>query len=196
MILTEKELAIIDTRAHLGERRLDNGTHLIGHIPHHAPQAYLHTLFSPATPGLIAKAKSTIFAKEAFDRFIPFLSQYNGADFFLGSLALNGIRFGPLSRSSDERQPFDLLELNSFERPKNADPKDLFIGSYNEDGSLIYMKPDGRVYACKRNDAIPYSYWPNLAEMVSAELSRLDKLFDSDGRVLGNASIDQLKHWA
>jgi hypothetical protein len=180
--------SIINTYAPLGERRLNNGVHLIGHVPDRAAQAYLHTLFPAASAELLVETRAEIFAKEAFDQFALFLTKYNGVNFFLGSLALNGIRQAFVSRSSEERQPFDLLELNRFERPKNADPENLFIGSYNWDGSLIFINPNGAVFVCKKNDATPYAHWPNLSEMISTELVRLAQLFDRAGRVINKAT--------
>lgn len=184
MILTDTARRVINSYAFLGERRLDNGAQLIGHIPHRAPEAYLHTLFPAASAETIRETKTKITAVRAFDQLALFLAEHNGANFFLGSLALNGIRRGLVSRSSEDRQPFDLLELNGFERPKNADPESLFIGSYNWDGSLIFLEPDGEVLVCKKLDATPYARWSSLSEMISTELARLAQFYDREGRVV------------
>ncbi len=182
IVFTEKVLSTIHSFAALGERRLSNGAHLIGHVPHRAPEAYLHILFPPASDALIDDAKSRLSAVRAFDQYTQFLIEYNGADFFLGSLAFHGIREGLISRSSDARQPFDLYELNRFGRPKNADPRCLFIGSYNWDGSLVFVAPSGEVFVCKKRDATPYAHWKNISEMVFYELGRLAQFYDIDGR--------------
>jgi hypothetical protein len=184
MILTRTASRIIASYAPLGERRLNNGARLIGHIPHKAPQAYLHILFPAATRELMGQARDKLSAAAAFEQYTVFLSEYNGGNFFLGSLALNGIRRGPISRSAEDRQPFDLVELNSFERPKNAPLGILYIGSYNWDGSLIGIEPDGTILVCRKSDATPLARWPSLSEMLSNEIVRLGEFFDSEGRVI------------
>lgn len=183
---TKNIWGIISGYALLGERRLSNGAHLIGHVPHRAPEAYLHTLFPPASDASIGRARTQLVATDAFDQYIRFLVEHNGANFFLGSLAFNGIRGELISRSSNDRQPFDLVELNRFERPKNAEAEVLFIGSYNWDGSLIYLEPSGRVFVCNKRDATPYARWPNLVDMISHELSRLVQFYDREGRIIDN----------
>jgi hypothetical protein len=185
MVITEKTIRIINGYAVLGERILKNGTRLIGHVPHRGTQAYLHLLFSPAPIENIKELKAKLpSAAQALEHYEILLTEHNGAVFFLGSLALNGIRIGLISRSSEDRQPFDLLDLNSFERPKNADPKTLYIGSYNSDGSLIYLEPNGEVLVCKKNDATPYARWANLSEMISTEIPRLAQFYDQNGQVI------------
>jgi hypothetical protein len=188
MILSDSAIRIIKGYSSLGERRLGNGAQLIGHIPHRGPAAYLHTLFPAALRDWIEETSGKVSATEAFGQYAVFLAEHNGANFFLGSLALNGIRRGLISRSSEDRQPFDLVELNSFERPKNADPKCLFVGSYNWDGSLVGVEPDGNVLVCKKLDATPYARWPNLGAMVSTEVVRLAEFFDRDGRIIDKAA--------
>lgn len=188
MIIDSRAHNIIEEYAPLGQRVTSSGARLIGHVPHRGPQAYLHIVFPSAKRDSVAAFRSKTKAPKAFDVYADFLSEHNGAIFFLGSLALNGIREGPLSRTVEDRQPFDLDDLNGFERPKNADPETLFVGSYNYDGSLIYIEPSGEVLVCRKGNAIPYAKWPNLGEMISQELLRIAQFYDHEGRVIDKSA--------
>ena len=58
----------------------------------------------------------------------------------------------------------------------------MFIsGSYDYDGSRLYMTHDNKVHYCKPNDATSLLTWPSLEEMLESEITRLYKLFDDKG---------------
>ena len=168
----------------LGERTLSTGVRLIGHVPHRAPEAYLHVLFPPLDPTLFEPFSHQPYA-EASRHYFPFLEVFNGAMFFSGSIELHGVRTRPLTRIGDDAwQPFDITELNQDERPPNA-PLDIFLfGSYNWDGSLLFLDSNGKVFVCQRKDVTPFAEWASLELMISSEIIRLAQFFDERGRLI------------
>jgi hypothetical protein len=189
MLISASAQKVITGYCGLGEHVLEDGTRLVGHIPHRAPKAYLHVLFAPITSDLLLVAREQFGEAEAFECYTQFLKEYNGANFFIGSLVFNGVRSpGLISRSAAVRQPFDLLELNRFRRPPNAAVESVFIGSYNWDGSLIFIEPDGSIGVCSKADATPCARWPSLNEMVSGEIIRLAQFYDSAGRIIDESA--------
>jgi hypothetical protein len=117
------------------------------------------------------------------------LTEVNGAIFFSGALALHGVVKNISRVGADVWQPFNIADLNSFEKPQDASNDLFFFGSYNWDGSLLYVDlTSGFVFRCGRVSCKPLNKWNSLMSMLIEELGRLEELFDNNG----NAFDDQI----
>jgi hypothetical protein len=174
-------VAILERATPLGVRSLDNGTKLIGHVPHVAPQAWLHVMFSPLNEEQVCNLEQTLQRNIPPDYREFLLSFGNGLCAFSDNLSLYGLQL--ISRSGDNMwQPFPLDTPNFYERPPDASEQAFFIGGYEQDGSLLYLEK-GQVFRCNRNAATPLNKWPSFKEMLVAEVKRISTLFDDEGRL-------------
>lgn len=176
-------LKTVEEGRHLGSRTLPDGTQLIGHVPHFAPEGYLHELFPGLSEGEIAAMERDPMIREIPEDYRQFLSRCNGAFFFCCSLWLGGRRRN-YARSGDEaRQPFSLGDYNGLSRPRDARDGEFFVGGYRDrDGSLLYLR-NGRAFRCSRKSVEPVYEWGGFWEMLGAEIARLSQLFDATGRM-------------
>jgi len=167
---------------YLGESKLDNGTILIGKAPHIAPMAWLHSIHHPLTDVQIGELEEKI--KIAIpSEYKDFLKTTNGLKVFNTTFCLDGLRNNYRRTVSDVWQPFDIIIPNTLERPKNAEKNLFFIGSYDWDGSRLYMTPaDNKVHFCDRDDATSLYEWDNFPNMLESEIQRLIRLFDKQGK--------------
>ena len=179
-----QEVTEIMRRArHLGERVLDGGTRMIGHVPHVAPQAWLHILFSPLSDDEIGEVESEIGIAIP-ESLKVFYSLANGISLFSGSLAIYGRRDNYKRTVDSARQPFSITTPNTVERLRDAKGSYLFIGGYpSQKGYYLCVDiRDLRVYRCTRESAKPLANWGSFEEMLVAEANRLALLFDREGR--------------
>ena len=174
---------ILDIAAkNLGERTLDNGTRLVGHIPHVAEEARLHLVFAPLT------SQDIDYIENQLGLGIPndlrmFYSYHNGLSLFSGSLSIDGLRRNYNRTGDDVWQPFDILVANKFESPDDLSNSCFLIGGYRQDGSRLYIdSKTSRVFRSARATSKPLNEWSSFEEMLLKETRRLDKLFDKDGK--------------
>ena len=166
----------------LGLETSENRTLLIGRAPHIAELAWLNEIYP------VLNLEDIVQFEEEFKIKIPdvykfFLLNYsNGLNVFVSTLSLFGIR-KKLGRSiEDSRQPFDLKTSNVYERPNNSQESFFFIGSYNWDGSRLYIDTStNKVHYCDRYSAISLVEWDSFEIMLRFEIRRIIKLFDNDG---------------
>ncbi len=173
--------------SYLGIRESQLGATLIGKAPHIAPEAWLNSIYPTLNDGEIEGLEQSLGVKIPFS-FKEFLNQFsNGLTVMTDSLYLYGKRNNH-NRGSIEfvRQPYDIIEFNQYETPKNASKELFFIGGYNWDSSHLYMLPDQTVHYCRRYDATSLLSWDSLSTMLEAEISRLYSLFDSKGVKVDN----------
>ena len=179
-------LEILKSYHHLGDKLLQNGTLLIGKAPHIAPEAYLHAIYKSLTETEIIETEK-ILKQTIPDDYREFLTVSNGLNIFNTTLSLYGRRTN-YSRSMDEIQPFDLEIPNSYEKPPNADKNIFIVGSYDWDGSYLYIdKNDHTVHLCRRENAGSLFQWKNFADMLLSETNRLIKLFDKNGKEIDSS---------
>lgn len=179
--MEKKALDVLMEAESYGLRKQKDGTVLLGHIPHVAPEAFLHVLFAPTTEKEITSLEKQLKANipSKYQAFL--LKEYNGLIVFGQSLYLNGYRKN-YDRTSKNIYPFDLLTVNKFERPSDAEETDFFIGGYDWDGSLLYMKGEGsKIFRCSRENVEPLNSWTDLDSMLSKEIRRLSGFF-KDGK--------------
>lgn len=185
-IVFEEIVGIARKWESLGTRVLDNGTCLIGHVPHVAPLAYLNILFPPLTELKIAEIEGELNVKLP-QPLREFYLLANGAHFFSGSLSIFGYRENYRRTGDAAWQPFNLRDVNLDERPSDAMDHHFFFGFYDWDGSLLYL--DGQtVIRCKRHSVSPLNTWSSLEEMLLKEMLRISNLFDENGRELDRAT--------
>jgi hypothetical protein len=166
----------------LGERWLPNGALLLGHVPHIAPEAYLHSIF----PGLDADGIGQLEAE--IGRKLPeslkdFYGRCNGIHLFCGSLSIFGLRDPFLDGvAGDIGQPFSMRIPNVDERPSDVDDSFVFFGFYDWDGSLLYASSKSpEILRCACNGEKVLNLWPSLELTLATEVARLASLFDTRG---------------
>jgi hypothetical protein len=166
-----------------GYRKLDNKTELIGHVPHVAPQAWLHKIFAPL------QEKEIDFLESEMKVDIPpvlevFYFFNNGLGLFSSSLSFYGLRTSYERTGDAVWQPFDIILPNTFGRADDSSMNQLYIGSYDYDGSRLYIDNlTMKVYRCSRESSKPLNEWPSFEEMLLSETRRLDNLFDVEGKM-------------
>jgi hypothetical protein len=173
---------IMEANGNLGVRVLPNGTRLIGHVPHVAPEAWLHLLFPPLSAAQVQNIERDI-GNSLPNVFSAFLLKANGLSLFSGSLSIDGLRFSHERSGDAVWQPFSIITPNVTERPRSSKASFVFIGGYRCDGSLLYIdKATSNVFRCKSKSAKAINEWPSFGAMLVAETQRLSVLFDAAGR--------------
>ncbi|MGZ3759793.1 MAG: SMI1/KNR4 family protein [Mucilaginibacter sp.] len=166
----------------LGEKRLENGTYLIGKAPHIAPNAWLHSIYSGLNLNEI-KELEKVLDKPIPDCYRSFLEKSNGLKIFNTTFCLDGLRRSFSRGFEDVWQPFDIRTPNMSERPKNAIDCFFFIGGYDWDGSLLYIDiQTQKVHLCHRDNAASLYEWNDFEAMLESEILRIINLFDSQGK--------------
>jgi hypothetical protein len=171
--------AITDQAKAFGHRVLPNGTELVGHVPHVAPQAWLHQVFAP-----LAEAELLAWEQALGGSFPPalraFYRHHNGLNLFSRELSLHGRRHSYERTGDAVWQPFDLEYQNRYRRGGPV-PGRLFLDG-NED--VLWLSLDLHTQAVQRTtaDGTVIQEWPGFAEMLVAEVRRLAEHFDGQGR--------------
>ncbi len=163
------------------KREVDvDGNILINHLPSVGMRAYLHVIFEKVDVKRILQSLDS-WEVQIPKAFLGLLDQYNGANFFQGALSIFGVR-SQLSRSSGARQPFDIFEANTIARPRNLKGNELYIGSYNWDGSIVVIENASSVVRHRLPDSMAVSNeWSDLDYFIKSEVARLSLLFDENG---------------
>jgi len=165
----------------LGEKIENNGVTLLGRANHVGSDAWLHTLFPPLDSSDVNLLEEEI-GRTFPESFREFLELTNGLNVFSDSLAIFGRRTS-YDRNAGEREPYDIVSMNRYDRPTRLRDDVLLIGSYSYGkGFLLYIDPRSeRIYRCHRSDGEPIKKWENFGEMLLAEVNRFDQLFDERG---------------
>jgi len=180
----ERVFATISRAAPLGEKVLADGTRLIGHVPHVAPEAWLHIVFPGLGDEEILRVESEI------ERPLPaayrtFLRTTNGLGAFSDALAMYGLRQDYRRSGDASYQPFSIVVPNTIERPLGVPDAAVFVGGYGWDGSLLYIEAEsGRVYRCDRDSGQPLNEWPGFPEVLDEEILRLAAMHDAAGHLV------------
>lgn len=157
------------------------GVTLIGKAPHIAEEAWLNRIYTPITSDEIYKIESAIKKKIPMS-YAQFLTKYsNGLNILGDSLCLFGYRANYIRDTNAAWQPYSIADLNKFDKPRNSTDNMFFIGSYDSDGSFLYMTPDQRVHFCKSADSKSMISWDSIYSMLVSEIERLYTLFNSKG---------------
>lgn len=155
--------------------------HLIGKALHIGSEAWLHAIFKPITE------KEILEINDKLDSEMPkvyenFLKVCNGFSIYGTTLSLYGYRYNNIRDLENIWQPFDIINANNKEKPIDAKNNHFFFGSYNWDGSKLYIDTNTlKIYRCLRESIKPLNEWADLADMLIGEINRLEKLFDRNG---------------
>lgn len=170
--------------SHLGVTHSKNGALLIGKAPHIAEYAWLNVMYPCATETEIYDLEKRLGCAipEVYKDFLMNVS--NGLNVMNCTLALHGCRTSYNRADFESRYPFNIEDVQKYERPKNATQEMFFFASYNYDGSKLYLKTsDNKIYYCDRYDATPLKSWDSLSDMITSEIERIFGLFDANGRI-------------
>lgn len=183
--MEKKELENLLMRfSHLGVTHSKNGALLIGKAPHIAEYAWLNVMYPCVTEAEVCDLEKRlgVAIPKVYKNFLMNVS--NGFDIMNCTLALHGCRTSYDRSDLDSWYPFNLEDVQKYERPKNATPEMFFLGTYEYDGSKLYLNTlDDKIYYCDRYDATPLKAWDSLSAMLTSEIERIFGLFDADGRI-------------
>lgn len=169
----------------LGIANSSDGAIMIGKAPFEGPEAWLNIIYPRLSIEEVTLLENELGTDLPVD-YKNFLMNYysNGMDILLGNLSLYGLS-RQLNRNAkvDSRQPVSLKLPNVYERPDNAEESYCIIGSYNWDGSLLYIdKKTNFVHCCERYDTTSKVHWSSFDVMLLNELKRLYNHFDEEGK--------------
>jgi hypothetical protein len=159
-------------------------------VPWVAPKAYLHILFPPAAPDLIAKRKAQLNIP---DPIAEFYQAFNGVSLFSGTLVIFGLLPDTYLLNRDDwrcRLPFN-LEIETRRWRRRFQNQKLFcFGSYGYDGSPICLSQETlsvTVFEASNPDIVRSS-WDTFDSFFEAEVERLCAFFDEQGRSKASSS--------
>lgn len=187
----EALMQVVGAWRFLGMQDLPGGTQRIGHIPHLAPQAFLHDIFL----GLSAKQISIIESQISLP--IPqslknFYSLHNGMNLF-GRFGVYGLRthFDRANIPSILEQPFDIRTPNIFERPKNAPPELVFIGSLSDEQIYSFVWRSGMVgFWDKKAEKVLGKTYVSVFQYLFSAAEVANTQYDNTGRYLGGNLLE------
>ena len=181
-------LQVIEQARSFGFRELANGARLYGHVPHVAPEAWLHQVYAPLAE------QDVISLEERIDLLIPsdlrkFFQLANGVGLFSLSLSIYGKRTNYVRIGDDAWQPFCIVTANTLARPAHAKPTQLVIGGYQDDGSLLFLDcDDGEIVRTKSRSKRVLNRWTDFWTMLNEETRRLSGIFNAEGHKLSQGS--------
>jgi len=144
------------------------------------PLAFLHVIFSGVDHSQISEFENNNGIEIPL-LYKDVLRKFNGAILFSGRLSLFGI-VRNFSRSSVNRQPFDILEQNKYSPPLGSVSSNFYIGSSSIDGSLFFIRTDSRaIHRRRRTSGEITQSWDNFDCFVNEEIMELSKGFDRYG---------------
>ena len=181
---------IIDPWAKLGSRQYLNGTWRIGHVPHIAPEGYLHRFLPPITKGDMENLQDEIGIEFPVS-LSNLLFLHNGLSLFDLFITIEGRRTSYRRSDMDAmmEQPYDMVLPNTLERPDSAPDELIFIGSLGDERQPVVMWPDGSISLWDtRTDSATASIYVDVFDFLVKEAQKAQLLFDSKGRRIDEAS--------
>ncbi len=170
-------LQILEKDKASGEKYIEStGAFLIGHVPHIAPQAWLHAIFNGIPEEDVKRIEKQINL-EIPSQYRTFLNHMNGLTMYSNTLNLYGLRSSFERTANSIWQPFSIIPSNTTERIKDASSDMIFIGIYNWDGSKLYINQSNKVFRCSSKSTKPLNEWNSFEEMIIEESNRISNLF-------------------
>jgi SMI1/KNR4 family protein SUKH-1 len=185
-----KLIELLTSAREFGYEKKPNGAELYGHVPHVAPQAWLHTIYPGLRPYEMDQLEQQIGCQIP-PEYSWWLARSNGLNLYSGALSFYGL-VRLRSRTPDNRQPFELfLEGELQRRVLNADAALFFFGgsSYANGFHFSLDTRTGAVYRCARGSATSLQSWSGIAELIVKETQRLATLFDKAGRCMVDSDL-------
>jgi SMI1 / KNR4 family (SUKH-1) len=173
---------IIDPWARLGTRKYLNGTLRIGHVPHIAPEGYLHHLLPPISQENLETLQDKI-GWDFPESLCELLKIHNGISLF-DHVSVYGKRTSYKRSDIDAmmEQPYDMVLPNTLERPDNAPEELIFIGSLGDDRQLVGVWPDGSISLWDpEKESASRPLYGNVFDFLLRESIKAQSLFDDNG---------------
>lgn len=153
-------------------------------VPWVAPEAYLNIVYKPAPAALLSEVAERWSFPSAM---VDFLKRQNGAMLFAGSLNLYGVvEPGQLLNREDR---FSLPPFNIEQENKSwafHPDRLLVVGGYRFDGSRACIdRRDGQIHVFQKGQKVPAVSWASFDSWLVGEVSRLQILFDEEGKRIG-----------
>ena len=126
--MEKKELENLLMRfSHLGVTHSKNGALLIGKAPHIGEYAWLNVMYPCVTETEVCDLEKRlgVAIPKVYKDFLMNVS--NGFDIMNCTLALHGCRTSYDRSDLDSWYPFNLEDVQKYERPKNATPEMFFL---------------------------------------------------------------------
>jgi hypothetical protein len=180
----ESAIRLLEKWGEKSKKTTQNGSLIICHVPHVAPEAWFHELYKGLDEETIYDYEKQFPVK--FPRvYREFLRMYNGINIFSDSLRIWGLRRSYERTGEGIYQPYELLLLNS-ERPKGCPASWLFFGSYRWDGSRMTFDTaagieNRRVFRVAQYSTKVLNEWDSFEKWLSSEVERLSKMYDENG---------------
>ena len=147
---------------------------------HIAPQAWLHAIFKPLSVEDIMLVKNKVRSLPKF--YEDFLKLSNGFSIYGSTLSFYGLRKSHERTFESTWQPYDLLDMNNWDKPINSTGNEFFFAAYDWDGSYVYYDYlDYKIKRCSSNSIEPLNIWDSFEEYLAIEISRIRKLFNTSG---------------
>jgi hypothetical protein len=168
----------------LGTERFKGGARHIGHVPHVAEFAYLHTLCAPLSETEIDFFASLVKSGIPAD-VRAFYAYCNGFSLFSSGICMYGLTRrpanAPLVRERADLVPFDGVRVNTLGRAV-ANPS-AFIFAVYRDGTLAYSESSGAIHLFRPDTREGnLQKWHTFEEWLLCETDRLAESFDAEGR--------------
>lgn len=137
---------LIGSWRRLGSIKLDNGVERIGRLQSIGTEAYMHEIFPPLDNSRIDIIEDKLNIK-LHQSLRDFFLLHNGLDLYRFQIAVYGLRttYNRTTENVFLAQPFDLVSLNSLERPIKEKPELMFLGTIGDDRQEVTVFPDGSV---------------------------------------------------
>lgn len=136
---------LLDRWSDKGVRNLPGGTTLIAHSPEIAPEAYLHSLYPPLDDEQIDVIEREL-QKPLPASLRRFYGRHNGV-FLFQDTSIYGLRTSYRRSDFDAmlEQPFDVVALNTYSRPRCGGQETIFLGSRNDVTEYAACNPFGEI---------------------------------------------------
>jgi hypothetical protein len=171
----------INRHRHLGSKTTPSGAILVGHVPHVAPEAWLHELFPGLDNDRIERLES-LLGTGIPDEYRAFLHELNGVHLYSSNIWLGGDRTSYTRTGEDVWHPFSLTDCNG-DSPQSAKSSRFFIGGIASDGQRMYLgTKDGSVHLCSQRSTKSKRRWPNIVDMLSTRMEELSHLYNESGK--------------
>ena len=184
-----KVVVPLETWSCLGEKTNAMGNRLIGHVPHIAPKAYLHTIFAPTD------SEEYNDFEHRLGRPVPsllkrFLSLANGMGLFVDSIRIMGfVPYQKKFESHPYNYPSNILIPNSTARIKGLLEESVVVGWYKWDGSYASIEPGGQVvrFDARGHGGILQT-WSDFDSWIMSEIVYYSQFFDKQGKMIGEGN--------
>ena len=175
---------LIDPWNRLGSKRFPAGTLAIGHVPHVAPEAWLHLLMPPLDQDGLEVLQDQINRDFPSD-LKRLMLLHNGMGMFSDLISIYGLRtsYQRSNMAAMQEMPFDMVRPNTLERPRNVPDDLIFFGSFDYALASVAIEPDGTISVwSKPRELLSRRVYRSLFDFLITEAVKANRRFDASGR--------------